>query len=37
MLVLVIEHFRDNDPRPVYQRLAERGRQEHYPLLASTP
>lgn len=26
MHFLVVEHFRDGDPRPVYQRFAERGR-----------
>jgi len=26
MLYMVIEHFRDGDPRPVYRRFAERGR-----------
>lgn len=26
MLYMVIEHFRGGDPRPVYQRFAERGR-----------
>ena len=26
MLFLVIENFRDGDPRPVYSRFAERGR-----------
>ncbi len=26
MLYLVVEHFRDGDPRPVYARFAERGR-----------
>lgn len=26
MLYMVVEHFRDNDPRPVYKRFAERGR-----------
>jgi Protein of unknown function (DUF3303) len=26
MLFLVVEHFRNGDPRPVYQRFAERGR-----------
>jgi hypothetical protein len=27
MLFMVIEHFRDADPVPIYQRLRERGRQ----------
>ena len=26
MLFMVIEHFRDGDPAPVYRRLRERGR-----------
>ena len=26
MLFMVIEHFRDGDPRPVYQRFREKGR-----------
>ena len=26
MLFMVVEHFRNGDPRPVYQRFAERGR-----------
>ena len=26
MLYMVLEHFRDGDPRPVYARFAERGR-----------
>lgn len=26
MLYMIIEHFRDGDPRPVYQRFRERGR-----------
>ena len=26
MLYMVIEHYRDGDPRPVYRRFAERGR-----------
>ena len=26
MLYMVVEYFRDGDPRPVYQRFAERGR-----------
>jgi hypothetical protein len=26
MLYMVIEHFREGDPRPVYRRFAERGR-----------
>ena len=26
MLFMVVEHFRDGDPRPVYRRFAERGR-----------
>jgi hypothetical protein len=26
MLYMIIEHFRDGDPRPVYRRFAERGR-----------
>ena len=26
MLFLVVEHFRGGDPRPVYQRFADRGR-----------
>ncbi|HEX9162177.1 MAG TPA: DUF3303 family protein [Thermoanaerobaculia bacterium] len=26
MLYMVLEHFRANDPRPVYKRFAERGR-----------
>jgi Protein of unknown function (DUF3303) len=26
MLYMVIEHFRDGDPRPVYRRFAEQGR-----------
>lgn len=26
MLYMVIEHFRDGDPRPVYRRLAQKGR-----------
>ncbi|HEV7701523.1 MAG TPA: DUF3303 family protein [Pyrinomonadaceae bacterium] len=26
MLFMIIEHFRDRDPRPVYKRFAEQGR-----------
>jgi hypothetical protein len=26
MLYMVVEHFRDGDPRPVYERFRERGR-----------
>lgn len=26
MLFMVVEHFRNGDPRPVYKRFAERGR-----------
>lgn len=26
MLFMIIEHFRDGDPRPVYSRFRERGR-----------
>ena len=26
MLYMIIEHFRDGDPRPVYQRFREQGR-----------
>jgi hypothetical protein len=26
MLYMVVEHFRDQDPRPVYRRFRERGR-----------
>jgi uncharacterized protein DUF3303 len=26
MLYMVVEHFRGNDPRPVYKRFAEKGR-----------
>ena len=26
MRFLIVEHFRDGDPRPVYQRFAEQGR-----------
>jgi uncharacterized protein DUF3303 len=26
MLYMIVEHFRGNDPRPVYKRFAEKGR-----------
>jgi hypothetical protein len=26
MLFMIVEHFKDGDPRPVYARFAERGR-----------
>jgi Protein of unknown function (DUF3303) len=26
MLFMIVEHFRNGDPKPVYQRFAERGR-----------